>query len=200
LNWKVFFERMFYLMATLAIFVVVIVFIFVYIDANAEEYRFAVIGATGSLIGGALTLVGVWWTMQRNYKEKFIEDFPKKIKAYNDLSNALHNIIEKNTYLGIFSNVEAKFLRRVDEMLLMTLNIDGNAYLKVKELKKIHSDYKDNWQEINGPESNYSINEFISETRTLEEATLIKVKEVLESLKAQENNATKKFFSFQKKL
>lgn len=180
--------------------------IFETIDSISRDYRYAVIGATGSLIGGGLTLIGVWWTIRQNNKDKFVNDFPKKIKAYNEIIIKIQTILDSKKFLVIHPEYEKEYMRLFDDMILKTVDINGVAYFKVYELKDIYFGYKVNLKnsyslmhkEIEETDKLSQPEGYVNKQEELQELFISSIEKVLSDMKQQAHFETEKFFSYQK--
>lgn len=61
------------------IFTFIVIIIAAFIDVIGQDYKYALIGAMGSVIGGVLTLIGVMWTIKRQEKVDRLNKLPSDI-------------------------------------------------------------------------------------------------------------------------
>lgn len=123
----------------LAISLFIIFIIFAFIEMNASnDYRFAIIGALGSIIGGSLTLVGVQITLNKQKNENYISDFPKIIthldlvkSEINRINNENHSFLNLTDYRVTHDRKEYFY-----NLKKYSTNIDGIVYFIIKNLEK----------------------------------------------------------------
>ncbi|QGG47688.1 hypothetical protein FTV88_1588 [Heliorestis convoluta] len=94
--------------------------------------------------------MGVWWTIQKQKIEKFIDIYPKKIKSVNNLTDGLSEVINKG-YNDVFSvpynmenfiREEKSNLRKLrDEACELEVNIYKALEKLGEKLQKWHDDY-----------------------------------------------------------
>lgn len=99
----------------------------------------------GGIISGLFTFLGVWLTLKGQKRDNFIDSFPIKVKAIDDIIEGLKNIVERgenpnfikgeaqyqnpNGFLYDISRDGRHFLE------IASLSIDGTIYAEMKKFR-----------------------------------------------------------------
>ncbi|MDP4086036.1 MAG: hypothetical protein Q8934_15640 [Bacillota bacterium] len=135
-------EKVFYILLSIALLLFIFILLMEYIDHIGKDYRFAIIGALGSIIGGSLTLVGVWLTIKIQFKSNFINEFPKKIRMIDHLKEQIRGIPSGNIFKDIFyGNQSIAYKQMIDNFKVSTTEIDGKSYFIVCKLDNLYEDF-----------------------------------------------------------
>jgi hypothetical protein len=104
-----------------------------------------IIGAAGGILGGSFTFFGVRSTLKNQNKERFINDFPKKLLRLDEIidsSNSLMRLFYSSSSIRVErkNNDLFKGIRRI---IVLSSEIDGEAYDFAKEIERIFDNYHD---------------------------------------------------------
>lgn len=109
------------------------------------DYISAFIGGAGSILGGLLTLAGVWWTITRQNNDKFIDEFPRKIKELDSITEHLRSICEEEKehilFKAFYNNQPQEpliFDQAFDGFIDRSIYIDGIVYREFQSLKALY--------------------------------------------------------------
>ncbi|MCR8633474.1 hypothetical protein [Paenibacillus radicis (ex Xue et al. 2023)] len=106
-----------------------------------REITIAFIGAFGSIIGGALTLIGVKWTIDKQKAEGFVEKYPNKINNLDSSIQDISKILNMRIYL-FSGRIEARYQGQnlylkelINELIRHSIEVDGIVYTEASSLK-----------------------------------------------------------------
>lgn len=157
------------LLILLSIGVAVFIFVILMAFSNSlnEDYRYAIIGAVGSIIGGSLTLIGVRWTLKQQSRATFLVDFPKKIMGIDQLIFELKKMSSRffKSYDMVLVN-SAEYNNLLNRLKILTTDIDGATYFIISKLDTLLDDYKDEVNRV----SSYTSEDGLSRPSITEES------------------------------
>ncbi|ANC77392.1 hypothetical protein ABE65_011500 [Fictibacillus phosphorivorans] len=132
-----------------------VIFIFIitigFVNAIGKDYKYAIVGLLGSVIGGFLTLIGVWWTLKEQYKTNFLNDFPKKIRSFDELKQKIKNINSETFFLESelhSANLDKMYDQLLEDLRMLTVDLDGSSYFIVNKLDGLFKAYKKEKREV----------------------------------------------------
>ncbi|PAD70873.1 hypothetical protein CHH83_01345 [Bacillus sp. 7586-K] len=200
----------FTLISTIAmsLFIIFIIYAFLIIDTS-NDYRFAIIGALASIIGGSLTLVGVQITLQNQKNEKFISEFPRIITNLDKIKSELSRINnKKHTYVDFFRDNYSRDIKAYfNELKNLTINIDGKVYFIIKDLER---EYYNHFQESRrlreykkvesdfGLLNNILTNDSREKISQVQDSFLSVIQQTIEKIEEYEHILTMEFFKIKK--
>jgi hypothetical protein len=115
------------------VFILTLLLILIFKENNAVSIGIAIISAIGSVVGGSLTLIGVWWTIQESKKETVKKKNAKTFFVFSRLypyiegiQNSVKSINPKNIsdYLDILENQGSQLVREIEKVLTNLEDID----------------------------------------------------------------------------
>lgn len=114
---------------------------FIYFWPEQAPYIGDIFTWTGAIIGGTLTLVGVRLTLTRQADEKFLNDFPRKIKLLYEMQDVFDNMLNMCSHeIDLINNGERSALkldlsRYLSKLIDLSSNIDGEVFGLINALK-----------------------------------------------------------------
>jgi hypothetical protein len=188
-----------------------VIFIFIitigFVNAIGKEYKYAIVGLLGSVIGGFLTLIGVWWTLREQFKTNFLNDFPKKIKSFDELKQKIKNISSNNFFLErehYSANLHITYDQLVDDLRLLTVDLDGSTYFIVSKLDGLFEAYKEERRKVSKyiPTEENSYPELTTESRNeikkVQEKYDQIIKEIVKELEEHGKIMLDQYFKYKK--
>lgn len=163
---------------------------------------------TGSIIGGALTLIGVRLTITSQEKRKFIDEVPTKIRRIDNILKQINKLlndlmtekIDKRTHVK-FNKEEVENL--VDKIMEEASKTNGETYNNSYSLHLTFKVYFElNWKNVELDEwsqltvKEEKVIEFIHNLMELHDGINIHV----EMFKSHRNNLSEKYFKLVNKL
>jgi hypothetical protein len=102
----------------------------------------------GSIIGGLLTLIGIYLTIKREHYEKIISNFGIKIRKVDEVSNSLEKLIDEiakienpvnhvdfvNRYHEEINN---EILRKIREIKVLASEVNAELYYEISFIQKL---------------------------------------------------------------
>jgi uncharacterized protein YoxC len=116
-----------------------LIFIIWLIDQFVSGYKkdWDALAFTGSIIGGALTLIGVKWALDNQKKESFKNDYPKKILILDDLINMVKDM-SKSFYNNASLRSERsqhELMEEVKTLIKLSSEINAEVYDYAKDIE-----------------------------------------------------------------
>jgi hypothetical protein len=110
-----------------------------------ETLIVGLLGFTGAIIGGSLTLIGVKWSISRQDEEKFRDEFPNKIVNLDTLIDTLsdlYNVDKEAFLLNAIRNShinEEPIMRDIfNNLIRYSVNVDGIVYKKINSIREFY--------------------------------------------------------------